>query len=81
MTQLKTQNANVSFRSRLPSEIQSRLEGAAHPVSEGESDEEEFMDAEDMIVVAGAETGEEMVDEVREIIPEDVSMDDAGSIH
>ncbi|KAF8607453.1 hypothetical protein BDV93DRAFT_310207 [Ceratobasidium sp. AG-I] len=82
---LKTQNANVSFRSRLPPEIQSRLQSESHPVSEGESDEDgasdEFMDAEDMIVVAGASSGEEVVDEVREIIPDDVSMDGANSIN
>lgn len=84
-TQVKTQNANASFRSRLPPEIQSRLEAAEQPVSEGESDEDgasdDFMDAEELIVVAGAGTGEEVVDEVREIIPEDVSMDGASSTH
>jgi hypothetical protein len=73
LAQLKTQKLNEAFRSQLSPEMQTRLAGECQAVSASTSDDEEdeFMDAEEMIVVAP----EEVVDDVQDM-PDDVSMDE-----
>ncbi|KAG9102524.1 hypothetical protein FRC07_010216 [Ceratobasidium sp. 392] len=70
---LKSQKLDEPFMAQLSPEVQARL--AHQPVSESPSDEEEeFMDAEEMIVVAHDHTPAE--DVATGDVPDDVSMDE-----
>ncbi|KAG9094287.1 hypothetical protein FRC06_010961 [Ceratobasidium sp. 370] len=70
---LKSQKLDEPFFAQLSPETQARLAEYAQPVSQPVSDdEEEFIDADEMIVVAH-ET-DEVVDDARDV-PDDVSMD------
>ncbi|KAG8744066.1 hypothetical protein FRC10_010851 [Ceratobasidium sp. 414] len=71
---LKSQKLDEPFLAQLSPEAQARLAEHAQPVSPPASDDEdEFMDAEEMIVVA--HEADEVVDDVRDV-PDDVSMDE-----